>query len=969
MGLLLRESFQRGWVPSADAVHAPADGLLRADNCVLDERGVLALRRGSSRINGSPFSDTDVHSLYTASLSGTRYRMAGANNAVYANGASISSGLAGSGDITFGSYLDQILFARSTSKKKYDGSTVRNWGISMTGGVPTVAVTTADKKTFISGDSTESPAVVIDVSDGTAIAYQAGYDGTANGAVQINPSTDTGGLVIHKTFGSDQDFSVLDASTVATDDDVLSVWVYLTNPAAVRSVLVKIATNSSLSNIFQTDYFQYQWFIPGDPAEPLPWSLVPGTWSQLTVRRGAMFHQSLTPGKGWATVRGVQLVVECDAGGAANLVAIDELRISGGALTGDTTTWKYVYVRNTGAYSARSAPSSASAETVLRSQSAVVTAPSDGSRDSQVNEIWLYRFIAEAGDYYRVKVQTGVSGTGSVAITDALSDADALTVNLVLNATLTTPPDSIIGIGLPHYDRVLVLTATYLWPSLQLNLDSFDSDHAVRVGDASETALWILVVREDVYVGTTKDIYRIEGDWTERADGTLNIIKRNLGVSHPPISGAVALEGDSVIYLAADGWRGLGSDRPITSGDVDLLYRGYTRHGVSPVNITGGRFKGAVASGLFTAITPEGSSTTSSSVLHRYSSSLQRWYRHAYGTSWRSLYREPDGTLIAGDSSGYVWILDTGTQDNGSNIAIVVWTGIDANGQPVQRKRAGDFRIRLDTGGATAIVAVHMNGSNSAAQSVSAASSGIGVVNDALDDLALALQFQLRVTGSFSTFKWYDAALSYVECPAPMQGQTPEDDGGFPGPKAISALRVRLCTLGVARSITPLLDGVAQSAVSVTTGTDEPDDVLIPLSAAVATTDVAFSVDGPIELYRWAPVVEHRLPPPRRLYDSGPLDLGSRAAWVPSLEIKALLADDLTVTPYVDGIAQPAQTVTARTTTMTYSVSLPRVIRGRQLRVVLASDAEFHLYWVDWNYRLTGGKSDLKRTRHEVAAA
>ncbi|HYE84843.1 MAG TPA: hypothetical protein VEA16_00710 [Vicinamibacterales bacterium] len=1064
MDVLTRADFSRGWVPSADAVHAPPNGLLRADNLVLDERGVVGLRRGSAKINGAAFANLDIHSLYTVTLSGTRYRMAGADNKVYANGTALAPVMGGSGDTAFGSHLGHILFARSTSKHKYDGSTVRTWGLAAPNAAPTVASIAADGKTFASFDSAEAPAFVINEDDGTGAAFAAGYEGTANGALVVNPSTATGRARVTKTFAADQDFTVYDAAQTGRDDDVIGFYVYITEPQYVESITLQIDFNTTA--LFQNDQFYYIWWFnqrdeQGNVITPAP----SVGWNFLQVKRSAMNrYEGATAGRGWNTVRAVRLDVRQTAGGAAAQVRFDRLRISGGSsspMTGQYE-WLIVAVTNFGSYHAKSGPSAVSAKVDLTAQGATLTVAAGviSALDANVNELWVFRRGGNIDDWYRTKVHTGGPWGGAQTINDTLSDADALIANVKLEAYNTTPPDNIIAIVGPHYDRTFALTSTFLYPSQPRNPDSFDSRHPVLVGDASETALWVVKVREELFVGTTKDIYRFEGDWTLLPDGdTLNVTKRPLAVAQPPISSAIAQDGDTVLYLAADGWRVLGGPQPVTNGDVDLLYRGYTRHGVSPVNLTGGRFKAALANGWFTAITPEGASTTSSTVLHRYVSSMQRWYRHTYGRNWRCVYREPDGTLIASDNAGFVWTLDTGTQDDGSDIAVVLWTPIEANGQPNQRKDGWELRVRANTGGATATVALHLDGAGSSSTLLAVAASDLTPVAGSLSAVAAFRQSQLRVTGSFSTFLWYDYTLTYrgrppvlvfaepkpevrgtrrkrfagltvvldtlgaaaavtpvlddtdlgaqsvttsdavstaltfqsvvgrdlwakiskatgfefygiepnvlAELPPPIQGRIPDSNGGTPQPKVVTGVRIRACTLGVARTFTPIVDGTSLTTFSATTHADEPDEIVHSFSAPRTATDIAFSVDGNIELYEWAPIIDSVLPLGRTLWDSGPIELGSRVVWVPRLELKAKLTADLTITPYVDDVVQDAVTVAAAGAQpiTTYTVALPRPIRGRQVRFRLSSTAAFYLWWLEPLYRVTGKDSDLQRKR------
>jgi hypothetical protein len=74
MGQYFRRDYSKGWVPSADAVNCPKNSLLRMDNCILDEQGVVSARPGSALLYTL---GTDVHSLATMYLGTTKYRLQG----------------------------------------------------------------------------------------------------------------------------------------------------------------------------------------------------------------------------------------------------------------------------------------------------------------------------------------------------------------------------------------------------------------------------------------------------------------------------------------------------------------------------------------------------------------------------------------------------------------------------------------------------------------------------------------------------------------------------------------------------------------------------------------------------------------------------------------------------------------------------------------------------------------------------
>ena len=407
--------------------------------------------------------------------------------------------------------------------------------------------------------------------------------------------------------------------------------------------------------------------------------------------------------------------------------------------------------------------------------------------------------------------------TGGVVIEDTMSDLAALELDIPMETDNQTPPSDIVGIAGPYYDRLFCLTATTLWPSRVLNPESYGLGQAITVGNSEETAYWVVQALGGLYVGTSRDIYRIDGTFAELPDGTLEAQKTPLNIDHPPVGPAVAKDGPVMVYLAHDGWRAMtGQSSTLLVGPTSLLYRGYTRHGVSPVNHETGRVRVTVSQGQLVAITPEGTAAASSAVLYRYALGLQRWYRHTYPTLWRSIAHEPDGTLIAGDTTGQVWTLDTGTLDDDHLIPVTVWTRHEDDGKSFSPKTAADLQFSLDTGGESLAVALHRDTASIAGLSGTVSSSGRGSDNLDVSALDQWRQLQLRLTGAFSTFYLNGFALTALTVPT---GVTTWDSGPLDlGRRDLIWIRHVVIK---ARAAAPLtvqcyFDGIAWPAVEAT---------------------------------------------------------------------------------------------------------------------------------------------------------
>jgi hypothetical protein len=823
MGMIARKGFPLGWLADADAVDAPPGALLRADNMVLDEHNILSLRRGVAKVNAEAFADTDVHSLHTQYLNGSRFRMAGATNKVYANGTALSPTFAGSGDISFGTHMGQIFMARGATKKKYDGTTVRNWGIDMTGAAPSLTSGAGGLEDEIASfNLAESPAFIYQQTDGTGPQFGAGYDGDPDGALIVRAEPGSWISWVMRQNGSDTDLVNLGSGNTSDDDTIVGIWVFFPSVFDIQSVQLVFSTD----DVFSGDSFQYVWIGQYSAVDPDPNGPVGNSerlnftagWNHLTARRGDFKRVGTTPGRGWETIRSVHAIAYGVEFTTAE-VWYDHLTFTGSsssALSGEYQ-WLYQYGRDDGTYVTQSAESAASASGPLHGTGANVIIPSDASRDSQVNRIYLYRTGGLLDDYYLVQTYSGAISTASIALTDSLSDQDALDLGIILETGNVGPPDDIIDIEGPYYDRLFALTATHLYPSKQLKPDMFNVGQVIRISGADEVCLWVKKAFNGLYIGTTKDIYRLDGTGAELPDDTVEFTLTPTNIDHPPRSAAVAQEGSLLVYFAADGWRAFtGAGSQLLVGGISKLYQFQARHGVSAVNKGTGRLRADIINGQLIAITPEGGSGEHSPVLHRYVFGTQRWYRHTYSFEFRSIFAEPDGAIVVGDNAGFVRELDSGTDDDGDpTIAAVIWTSRDDDGQPYSPKQAVGFSINADAGTLSYTVELYSNDDGTLLKSVSSQSDTIQPIAFDIKDIGTWRQLQLRITGQFRTLRFSGFVVPYLALPMGVKAMDtgPMDLGQQ---DIVWARRVQIkCRAGANLTVTPYFDDVEFDTVTI----------------------------------------------------------------------------------------------------------------------------------------------------------
>ena len=849
------------WTPDADSVNAPEEALLRADNLVPDQIGGLSVRAGSSKIY-SGLTGTDVHSLHTVELAdGTTYRVTGAGAYISINDEpQVETAFAGSGDIAICDDSYQIFMARGSTKKKFDGTTFRDWALTQPEGVATLAAVTAITKTaaaFSGSDastSNETPALT--QGEGTK-AFVDDSAGTSFRAAQLTPATATSRGDLIRLFTTDQDYlniSGFDGSLT----DLFDVSVKFEDPYRVSKVTIMFGIGDSSTRPFDADRFEFTFDINKgeavnikDPASEgygtyeaavkgilaainpkylegvsvpsyvkktinsvgntqAPKSSTrpePNVWGHLSVTRGQFKRIGSTGTRGWNTVRGFKVVYEAQKGYVSKATFTDALMIGGGdrSLTGN---FKCVIVgaRITDRYIELSLPSLESNSINLNHQTLQITIPATmvNSKQEQVDEYWIYLFGGFLDTYYRfatmsanpqsgmtideltvpdgsdmndagersrltshgmTKTSTTSSSTSTLVLTLDRSELDALTENVRLQPYQGGPPDNIVAIAGPWNGRIFTLTSEgYVYPSSARSPSNFNTIYVIDLTKYGNP-LWMLKTASGIYVGCEKDVIFLAGSGDENPEQSeIDLYPQPLNIGNPPIDKCAYADGNSVIFRSADGLMMLSGSSlsPLPTAGTSLLWRGQDRHGVSALNTSTGRFRSTVDNMMYYMLAPEGTET-SGNVIYRYSFANQQWSRLHYDqvVQFKSLIKEPGGTLIAGDAAGNLWQLDTGVQDDSSDIAINALTPIVDGGQPFAQKDSFDLQLHCDTGGDTGTVALYKDGSVTLATSYAFVAPMPTVYRINASDLGTFLKAQLRITGSFNTFALQNMNLTY----------------------------------------------------------------------------------------------------------------------------------------------------------------------------------------------------------------
>lgn len=817
---LTYQNWPLGWVPSQDAVNGNPQGLMRMDNCYLDELGVLSLVRGIQIINPNAFNNypdriyskilkTNTEAVWVT-LGGNATPILRSTLGNFTDQVAIGSGTDRG---CFGDCLGEVLVCAGTTRLKDDTITVRNLGLRLP--IPPLVNSVSQPSLSLPGVYTAITGT-LETSDANSIFMAT----TASNVMAIALNTLSGPTDTTFVGGEAADDPAQDTIQFNfTPDD----------PSAITRIRIEFL-QGPISG------YQYD-FDPSALAQG------PNQLTVLTAVRGQFKRIGALPARvvlqepnaqtqlDWTKITAIRFTVNAQYKMSVDLGAVTILGGIQGQLNGNYT-YIQVNVNDNGYYQAKSPASTATTQVTVLNGFVSIT---PFVTDSQVNQCWIYRFGGNLDQYYRVGI-----ATPNTPFLDTLSDTTLLEIDLPLNPFLVSVQpvsggegltDTIFAIEGLFYDRMLYMGLGFIYISDSLNPDAIDSRYTLKAfGDPSEQNLWIKKLTNNVCIlGTNKNLYEITGTFQPLPDGTIDATINPIGENHPPITADVCSSQGNIFYIAADGVRQTqGSNSTLFSPQLRLLFENETRADFPPVVISHFAFYPmAIGKTRFLVSLPL---TNGSRQLFIYD--LINNYWRFQDTDPISIFTtQTDRVLLGyndykGAMGGSIDEMDVGlgfTDASGNSLggfALEVRTVFDTNGQPRNRKDTFTLKLIVDTGGVECSCYIAKDTEGSPYQFVgNFTTNGLTTVYFPLDKFTLGFRYSLRIVDSggdpdteiytslLMQFKLYEVTIEYDPRPEQLDYLRIQPNNlGTISRKRIVNYAFVIDTLGNDITITPYID-------------------------------------------------------------------------------------------------------------------------------------------------------------------
>lgn len=967
--------FSAGWIASDDDYNGRKNGFLQMDNCCLDENGNLTLVRGTAKLTTDQLPDIP-HTLFSRYIGTDFYRYA-----------ALEDGSVWRDKNRAGTWSLQVASGGSTSRA--DFTVALNRIFSVTGnqyfkdtGAAQVPIGVAAPTSPTVAQYNAFSFVDLQNLDGSSQFTNWTCDvGTLNwnnahGDINFTADATSFLAVIRTVFSSPVDLTTYPSGgpwPVAGQQlptDFIQFWTSFFDATQCQSVTINLYTYDpgavAANTLSPGTYYTHTW---NQTDNPLPFA--GNNFNHLKVPIQDFIQLGGTTVNGWNAIKAVTISYVCSS---ATTIQVAEVQEYGSTRASQNGTYRYYTqnISNNGDYQAVSIIS-APATPLLCLYGALeltLTPPVD----AQTTHVNIYR---QEINNQSVATLLATVTAATTSYLDGLSDQQLLSnsgisANLFFTSIQSIPDAPILAIIGLYYARMLYFTSSKIYISDFLDPDIYDARYVIQYsGNVAESFMWAMKVSNAcLYVGTNYDIYQITGTFSILPDGTLDVTIRPLGVQYPPVSQAVACESGIISYMANDGWRLLGvygDDSTTISQDLNLLFKGYLRYGILPIQ-TG--YDNTILSRcsinkgkLYTVVTLSDAST----VIIAYDIVKKYWYP-IKNVQASCLFSEEDGTLIYGDDGGFVYQLDTplNYSKNGSQQSISILTPVLDGGTPQQRKDTFTLKVRCATAGDNINLLVYGNGGTLLHTFTLNAASIQELIFDGLS-LTLQDNYQFAIQGSADYFELNYIILDYTERPIPTTRLrlAPQNMGSSGKKRMFTCPPFVIDTLGNSVTFTPELDNsTTQAVTNPTINTTEKTTIVPTFATEVLATDVGgILTGGPFEFYGifvddW--IVE-KIPTGRLVDQIGPYE-ALRWAFLERFRYRCICeGTTINYVVYVeDVVSYTGSFNTIANVDKTYEIVLPKGLNGTTFRIVFTSSSLIHKYSAKVKLRITGGSTEGK---------
>lgn len=803
------KDFSQGWCPSDDPVNGRINGFQKMENLSLTKNGAIynVGAKTSRRTYTNP-----LHSLYNANVAGTDtiYAIDTSGN-ILRNGTNIGTGASHTVG-TFSPAFDYTLICSGVKRIKDNGTTVTNLGIT----AETNPVTLT--KVYYITASLDNATLGAGAVGGATLSQSAGVI-TFTGAHSFNGS-DTFGTVSPSAFDNagNTDESILTVPTTSLSaainlDDTIGLTLsknvgdafsFLDN---VRAVILVITDGSG--NAIQ---FTWQSTFGGFVGSAPIINFVSQTSVRLSVDRNNLQSGGVFD---WSAVQlmGVTVITDNSADYIFD-IAMDD-HFTGGPwenanLVANNIEYMQVNVANNGSYQGRSEAGPSTG--FLYSNGFVFEITPQVPADAQVTEVQIYRRGNTVADW-RLVLTFPIADIATPQI-DGMTDAVALLQSgFDLSLISTASIEDILDIVGPFEGRWFFFTKHFCYPSDIIDPDLVNGSSLVIKLTAGDTEgfLWARAVNPNtILVGTTANIYVLQGTFITQGDGSIDAFYAPLNVQHKPINKFAQYDGGQVYYASADGWRSVsynGAGSIYTVPSLERLYQGEVCAGYAAVTYTTTPL--VISNNKLWGFTNSG--------IHVYDFTRQYWHLEYPSTTLTAACSSIAGNPLVCDN---LTVYELNRRDSTPSISVnLVSVQFDFN-KPKQRKDLYTIRVRcLGTGTISVKVGIDQVGLvevGAIALTASSAEYFFDLADPLISGTPSKL-VQVSLSGSITAFTLEYFAIDYDARPIPITYlRIPATNYGSYAYKRVFDQPFEVDTLNTGLNITPVVDGNILTTQTVT---------------------------------------------------------------------------------------------------------------------------------------------------------